>query len=136
MNKRQINMQQVCFWRCRHKKSVLCLRARLGLFVRSLAHSLAPELSGKKFLFVNWMSRFHTVSSFQPTVYDAVQAKTDFWVSGGGRKITYDRYYSLHMKSLVFHSLSNVKIKKMQKKIFLMKFFISKKLILVFWNFF
>ena len=37
-------------------------------FVRSLARSLAPELMGKSFLFMNWMRRFHAVLTHSAAV--------------------------------------------------------------------
>ena len=38
-------------------------RSPLRSFVRSLAHSLAPKLMGKKFLSIERMRRFHTIST-------------------------------------------------------------------------
>ena len=46
-----------------------CSRAMLCSFVCSLAHSLAPELMGKRFLSIKWTRRFHTVST-QSALYN------------------------------------------------------------------
>ena len=41
----------------------LCSRAPLRSFVRSLALSLSPELLGKRFMAMEWMRRFHIIST-------------------------------------------------------------------------
>ena len=41
----------------------LCSRVPLRLFICLLAHSLAPELMGIRFLSMNWMCGFHSVSN-------------------------------------------------------------------------
>ena len=43
--------------------ALLASLARFAALIRSLARSLTPELMGKSFVFMNWMRRFHKVST-------------------------------------------------------------------------
>ena len=48
-------------------------------FIRSLAHSLAPKLMGKRSLPVNWMLQFHTVSTHSADNQKQGFMKTNFF---------------------------------------------------------
>ena len=55
----------ICSYRAliRLLRSAPSARAPLRSFVNLFAHSFAPEIIGKSFISMNWMLRFHTIST-------------------------------------------------------------------------